>query len=38
MKEYVIDSKKMNEKQLNRAVKEQAAFHDKLIIKRNLIN
>jgi glutamate synthase domain-containing protein 3 len=32
MKEYVIDSKEMNEKELNRTVKKQAAFHDKLII------
>ena len=32
MKEYVIDAKDMDEKQLNRAIKEHAVSHDKLII------
>ncbi len=32
MKEYVIDANNMGEKELNRTIKEQAAFHDKLII------
>lgn len=32
MKEYIINAKDMEEKELNRAIKEQAALHDKLII------
>ncbi len=32
MKEYVIDAKDMDEKELNRTIKQQAAFHEKLII------
>ena len=32
MKEYIINAKDMEEKELNRAIKEQAAHHDKLII------
>ena len=32
MKEYIIDAKNMDEKELNRTIKEQAASHDKLII------
>ena len=32
MKEYVIDANGMNEKELNRTIKEQAKYHDKLII------
>ena len=32
MKEYVIDAKNMEEKELNRTIKEQAASHDKIII------
>ena len=32
MKEYVIDAKDMAEKELNRTIKEQAEYHDKLII------
>ena len=32
MKEYVINAKDMDEKELNRSIKEQAAHHDKLII------
>ena len=32
MKEYVIDAKDMNEKELNRAIKEKATSFDKLII------
>lgn len=32
MKEYVIDAKDMDEKTLNRSIKHQAQFHDKLII------
>ena len=32
MKEYVIDAKDMDVKELNRMVKEQAIYHDKLII------
>ena len=32
MKEYVINAKDMNEKELNRTIKEHAASHDKLII------
>ncbi|WP_407414339.1 tributyrin esterase [Methanobrevibacter sp.] len=32
MKEYVIDANNMDEKELNRTIKEQAVFHDKLII------
>ncbi len=32
MKEYVIDAKDMDEKELNRTIKQQAAHHDKLII------
>ena len=32
MKEYVIDAKNMTEKELNRTIKEQAIYHDKLII------
>ena len=32
MKEYVIDAKNMDEKELNRTIKEQAVSHDKLII------
>ena len=32
MKEYVINAKDMDEKELNRTIKEQAASHDKLII------
>ena len=32
MKEYVIDAKNMDEKELNRTIKEQAISHDKLII------
>ena len=32
MKEYVIDAKNMDEKSLNRTIKEQAPRHDKLII------
>ena len=32
MKEYVIDAKNMDEKELNRTIKEQAKCHDKLII------
>ena len=33
MKEYVIDAKDMEEKDLNRAIRKQAASHDKLIIE-----
>ena len=33
MKEYVIDAKNMDEKELNHTIKEQAAYHDKLIIE-----
>ena len=33
MKEYVIDAKDMDEKELNRCIKKQAAHHDKLIIE-----
>ena len=33
MKEYVIDANNMSEKELNRTIKEQASFHDKLIIE-----
>ncbi len=32
MKEYVIDANNMDEKELNRTIKKQAVFHDKLII------
>ena len=32
MKEYVIDAKNMDEKELNRTIKKQAPSHDKLII------
>ena len=32
MKEYVIDAKNMEEKELNRTIKEQAVYHDKIII------
>ena len=32
MKEYVIDAKDMNEKELNRTIKEKANSYDKLII------
>ena len=32
MKEYVIDANYMDEKQLNRTIKEMAASHDKLVI------
>lgn len=32
MKEYVIDAKNMDEKELNRTIKEQAVYHDKLVI------
>ena len=32
MKEYVIDAKNMDEKELNRTIKEHAVSHDKLII------
>ena len=32
MKEYVIDAKDMDEKELNRAIKQHAKSHDKLII------
>ena len=32
MNEYVIDAKDMEEKELNRIIKEQAQNHDKLII------
>ena len=32
MKEYVIDAKNMDSKELNRTIKEQATYHDKLII------
>ena len=32
MKEYVIDANGMDEKELNRTIKEQAKYHDKLII------
>ena len=32
MKEYVIDAKDMDEKELNRTIKEQAIYNDKLII------
>ena len=32
MKEYVIDAKDMSEKELNRTIKKQAEFHEKLII------
>ena len=32
MKEYVIDANGMDEKDLNRTIKEQAKYHDKLII------
>ena len=31
MKEYVIDAKNMDEKELNRTIKEQAISHDKLV-------
>ncbi|MEE0901544.1 MAG: tributyrin esterase, partial [Methanobrevibacter sp.] len=33
MKEYVIDAKDMDAKELNRAIKEQAPLYDKLIIE-----
>ena len=33
MKEYVIDANEMAEKELNRTIKEQAKYHDKLIIE-----
>ena len=33
MKEYVIDANEMAEKELNRTIKEQATYHDKLIIE-----
>ena len=32
MKEYVIDAKNIDEKELNRTIKEQATHHNKLII------
>ena len=32
MKEYVINAKNMEEKELNRIIKKQAMYHDKLII------
>ncbi|MBE6501129.1 MAG: tributyrin esterase [Methanobrevibacter thaueri] len=32
MKEYVIDAENMDEKELNRTIKEQAISHDKIII------
>ena len=32
MKEYVIDANGMEEKELNRTIKEQAKYYDKLII------
>ena len=32
MKEYIIDAKNMDEKELNRTIKEHASSHDKLII------
>ena len=32
MKEYVIDANDIDEKQLNRTIKEMAASHDKLVI------
>ena len=32
MKEYVINAENMDEKELNRTIKEQAITHDKLII------
>ena len=32
MKEYVIDANGMDEKELNRTIKEQAKYHEKLII------
>ena len=32
MEEYVIDANGMEEKELNRTIKEQAKYHDKLII------
>ena len=32
MKEYVIDAKSIDGKELNRTIKEQAVSHDKLII------
>ena len=33
MREYIIDAKDMNEKELNRSIKEHAITYDKLIIK-----
>ena len=32
MKEYVMDANNMEEKELNRTIKEQAVYHDKIII------
>ena len=32
MKEYEINAKNMEEKELNRIIKKQAMYHDKLII------
>ncbi|WP_407376583.1 tributyrin esterase [Methanobrevibacter sp.] len=33
MKDYVIDAKDMDSKELNRTIKEQALYHDRLIIE-----
>ena len=33
MKEYVIDAKDMDEKELNRTIKQQAAFHEKMVLQ-----
>lgn len=38
MREYTIDAKDMDEKTLNRSIKEHALDYDKLIIKRITVN
>lgn len=38
MREYTIDAKNMDEKTLNRSIKEHALDYDKLIIKIHNLN